>query len=75
MIRMVAEVEECTGTFLGDMEYGSDGTERHWCEQCRGTGLNVVGQRFQLVWVAHRWPRPFWSHGTWRSMLQVKNRD
>ncbi len=71
MIRWVAEVEECTGTFPMDMEYGSDGTERHWCEQCRGNGWNVVGEPFQLTWVPHWWP---WgkTHGTWRSILQVK---
>lgn len=73
MIRMVAEVAECTGTF-GDTPAtaGMAHSDKHWCEQCRGTGWVVVGEPFQLNWVPHRWPWPFWSHGTWRSILQVK---
>lgn len=73
MIRMVAEVEECTGTFASAQMVTDE--REHWCEQCRGTGWNVVGQPFQLVWVPHRWPWPPWSHGTWRSIFQAKHRD
>ncbi len=71
MIRWVAEVEECTGTFR---DIKASEMDSHWCERCRGTGWVVVGQPFQLTWVPHWWP---WgkSHGTWRSMLQAKRHD
>lgn len=71
MIRMVAEVEECTGTFR---DIKASEMDSHWCDRCQGTGIVLAGQPFQLVWVPHRWPWPFWSHGTWRSILRVKGR-